>query len=62
MASIFIPLMAGEVGSKCMKELAQDMQGDCELEADVFVPNEFKAILNKKLRDVAADMVKYDYI
>lgn len=45
-----------------MEELAQDMQGGKNLGADVFVPNEFKNILNKRLRDVAADMFKYEYI
>lgn len=63
MASIFLPLMTGEEGSiPNMEELAQDMQGGKKLEADVFVSNEFKAILNKRLRDVVADMVKYNYI
>lgn len=63
MASIFLPLMTGDEDSNLnMEELAQDMQGGKKLEADVFVSNEFKAILNKRLRDVAADMVKYDYI
>lgn len=63
MASIFLPLLTGDDGSNPdMEELAQDMQGGKKLEADVFVPNEFKAALNKRLRDVVADMVKYHYI
>lgn len=63
MASIFLPLMTGEEGSNPnMEELAQGMQAGKKLDAEVFVPNQFKTILNQRLRDVAADMVKYDYI
>lgn len=63
MASIFLPLLTGDDGSNPdMEALAQNMQGGMKLEADVFVPSDHKMVLNKRLRDVAADMVKYEYI
>lgn len=63
MSSIFLPLMCGEEGGNPdMNELAESMQDGKVLEADVFVAEDAKAKLNRRLRDVVADMVNFGYI
>lgn len=62
-ASVFLPLFTGGADSNPdMDQLAADMESGTKLKTDLFVPTEFKTALNKRMRDVVADMVKYEYI
>lgn len=63
MATGILPMITADSGTVVdMDDLFDDVNNGKEVDANVFVSDESKKRLNKRLRDVVIDMVRLNYI
>lgn len=63
MATMLLPLITSEEGAAPnLDDLANKIQENGEMDENVFITDNTKDELNKRLRDVVVDMVRLNYL
>lgn len=63
MATVLLPMMTADGGNAIdLDKISDDLKNGAEMDAAVFISNNSKAKLHKRLRDVIVDMVRLEYI
>lgn len=63
LAAILLPIITADAGNGInLDELATDINGGKEMDANIFISKKSLTKLNKRLRDVVVDMARLEYI
>lgn len=62
LATVLLPMLTSESGGVDMDELASELTTDTKSISNKFITSKSQNKLEKRLRDVIADMVRLEYI